>query len=132
MSKFSVITNNLKTVVAIIVGVISIVGAVWVFANTFATNERVDKEDKIIVRSVDTKMKSIEIDVAGALQRQEVKSDYKFYQFMHDKLVQEKMEVKRMLRRDPTNQELRQDYMEIEEERKRIKEKMDQLMNKIN
>ena len=132
MSKFEVVTNNLKTIIAIIVGVITIAGAVWVFANTFATNVRVDKEDKEIVQSVDIKMKSMEDVVAGALQRQEVKSDYKFYQFQHDKLLQDKMEVKRQLRRDPTNQELRQDYIEIEEERKRIKEKMDELMKQIN
>lgn len=124
--------TNLKTIIACIVGAITIVGAVWVFATTFATNDRVDKEDIKIVRSVDTKMKSMEDVVAGALQRQEVKSDYKFYQFMHDKLVQEKMGIKRQLRRDPTNQELRQDYIEVEEERRRIKEKMDELMNKIN
>jgi len=136
-------TNKLKTGLAIAVSIITVVGAVWLVGNTFATNERVDKEDIKIIKSVDTKMDNIEIVVAGALQRQqvqsekrhqnqEIKSDYRFYQFMHDKLVQEKMEIRRQLRRDPNNQGLRQDYIELEEERKRIKQKMDELMEKIN
>jgi len=129
---FAVIANNLKTSIAIAVGVITIIGSVWVFANTFATNVRVDKEDKEIVEIVEVKFKNYEEIVAGAIQRQGIKSDYKFYQFQYDKLFQDKMEVKRQLRRDPTNQELRQDYIEIEEERKRIKEKMDELMKQIN
>ena len=124
--------SSLKTVIAIVVGLITIAGATWLFGNTFATNVRVDKEDVKIIKIVDVKFKKMENVVAGAIQRQGVKSDYKFYQFQHDKLLQEKREVRRQLRRDPTNQELRQDYQEIEEERKRIKNKMDQLMNEIN
>jgi len=125
-------TKKLKTTLAIAGSLIVLIGAVFAFATTFATNERVDKEDKAVIERVDSKMKTYENDFAGALQNQQIKSDYKFYQFMHDKLVQDKMNIKRQLRRDPTNQELRQDYIEVEEERKRIKQKMDELMNKIN
>jgi hypothetical protein len=110
-------TTKLKTTLAI---------------TTFATNERVDKVEITTEKKVDTKIKNFEEDVAGALQNQQIKSDYRFYQFQYDKIVQDKMEVKRQLRRDPDDQGLRQDYQELEEERKRIKQKMDELMNQIN
>ena len=121
-------TNNLKTWIGIATGLITIVAAVWVVGNTFATNNRVDKVEVV----TEQKLESFEVEVAGALQNQQYKNNYNFYQFQHDKLVQEKMEIKRQLRRDPNNQELRQDYLELEEERKRIKQKMDELMDKIN
>ena len=125
-------TTKLKTTLAIAGSLVVLIGAVFAFATTFATNKRVDKVEVTTERNVNTKMKDFEEEVAGALQNQQIKSDYKFYQFQHDKLIQDKMEVKRQLRRDPNNQELRQDYLELEEERKRIKQKMDELMNKIN
>jgi hypothetical protein len=124
--------KNLKTILAIIGSIIVLIGAVFAFSTTFATNERVDKVEVTTERNIGVKIEQLEIKVAGALQNQQIKSDYKFYQFQYDKLVRDKMEVKRQLRRNPTDQGLRQDYQEIEEERKRIKQKMDELMNKIN
>lgn len=125
-------SNNLKTWIGIATGLITIVAAVWVVGNTFATNNRVDKVEVVTERNINTKIEELEVEVAGAIQTQQYKNNYNFYQFQHDKLVQEKMEIKRQLRRDPNNQELRQDYIELEEERKRIKRKMDELMDKIN
>jgi len=132
-------TNNLKTWIGIATGLITIVAAVWVVGNTFATNNRVDKVEVVTEMNINKKIELFEVEVAGALQiqnkaiqTQQLKNNYNFYQFQHDKLVQEKMEIKRQLRRDPNNQGLRQDYLELEEERKRIKQKMDELMEKIN
>ena len=132
-------TNNLKTWIGIATGLITIVAAVWVVGNTFATNNRVDKVEVVTEMNINKKIELFEVEVAGALQiqnkaiqTQQLKNNYNFYQFQHDKLVQEKMEIKRQLRRDPNNQGLRQDYIELEEERKRIKQKMDELMDKIN
>jgi hypothetical protein len=125
-------TTKLKTTLAIAGSIIVLIGAVFAFSTTFATNERVDKVEITTERNVENKMKDFEEDVAGALQNQQIKSDYRFYQFQYDKILQDKMEVRRQLRRNPEDQGLRQDYQELEEERKRIKQKMDELMNKIN
>jgi hypothetical protein len=132
-------TNNLKTWIGIATGLITIIAAVWVVGSTFATNNRVDKVEVVTERNINIKIEKLGVEVAGALQiqnkaiqTQQLKNNYNFYQFQHDKLVQEKMEIKRQLRRDPNDQGLRQDYIELEEERKRIKQKMDKLMEKIN
>ena len=50
---------------------------------------------------------------------------------MYDKLTQDMYEIKRQLRRNPTDQDLRQDYINISNERQQVKNKMDSLMEKI-
>ena len=50
---------------------------------------------------------------------------------MYDKLTQDMYNIRRELRRDPENQELRQDYIDIKSERDRVKIKMDSMMEKI-
>jgi hypothetical protein len=110
-------SKNLKTILAVLVTLMTLIGGIWAFGNTFATNSRVDKDL---------------IEVAGAIQNQQIKSDYKFYQFMYDKLTQDMNEIKRQLRRTPDDQELRQDYQDIKEERNKIKEKMELMIKEIN
>jgi len=125
-------TNNLKTWIGIAVGLITIIGAIWLVGNTFATNDRVDKVEVITEKNINTKIEAFEVEVAGALQNQQIKSDYQFYQFLYDRLTQEMLETKRQLRRDPNDQLLRQDYVDKKEEREKLKEKMDKLMDKVN
>lgn len=124
--------TNLKTWIGIVVGLITIVGAVWIVGSTFATNDRVDKVEVVTEKNINTKIEAFEVEVAGALQNQQIKSDYQFYQFLYDRLTQEMLEIKRQLRRDPNDQLLRQDYIDKKEERDKLKEKMDKLMDKVN
>jgi len=124
--------TNLKTWIGIVVGLITIVGAVWIVGSTFATNDRVDKVEVVTEKNINTKIEAFEVEVAGALQNQQIKSDYQFYQFLYDRLTQEMLEIKRQLRRDPNDQLLRQDYVDKKEERDKLKEKMDKLMDKVN
>lgn len=109
------------TSIGVLVALLTLISGIWFFNTTFATNLRVDKE-----------MVNIEVQVAGALQNQQIKSDYKFYQFMYDKLFQDMVEIKRQLRRDPNNQLLRQDYIEKKEERDKVKQRMDGMIKEIN
>ena len=78
------------------------------------------------------KFEAVEIQVAGALQNQEIRSNYKFYQFLYDKLTQDLQNIKRLLRRDPNDQELKEDYQEVKKEIKELKKKLDKLLEKIS
>ena len=115
---------NLKKIIiaaaSIITAIFTILGGLWAFENHYATNKKVD-----------TEIERVEIQVAGALQNQQIQNNYKFYQFMYDKLTQDMFEIKRQLRRFPEDQELRQDYQDVKRERSNLKGKMDSLMEKV-
>jgi len=106
-----------KTILGILGTLMVLISGIWAFNSTFATNDRVDE---------------VEIEVAGAIQNQQIKNDYKFYQFLYDKLGVDMMEIKRQLRRSPSDQMLRQEYTEKKEERDKIKEKMENMIKEIN
>lgn len=108
------------TASSIILTIFALLGGLWAFENHYATNQKVN-----------TEIERVEFEVAGAIQNQQIKNDYKFYQFQYDKLTNDMFEVKRMLRRDPTDQELRQDYIDIKAQRDAVKRKMELLMEKI-
>jgi len=120
MTVFQKYKKSIVTASSIITAVFALLGGLWAFEAHYATNNKVD-----------TEIERVEIQVAGALQNYQIKSDYKFYQFMYDKLTQDMYNIKRELRRDPDNQELRQDYIDIKNERDNIKRKMDLMMEKI-
>jgi len=114
-------SKKLITTIGVLVTLMTLIGGIWAFNNTFATNERVDKE-----------VENIEIQVAGALQNQQIKSDYNFYLFLYDKLSQDMVDIQRQLRTNPYDEMLRQDYLDKKEERIRVKQKMEEMMKKIN
>jgi hypothetical protein len=115
---------NLKKIIiaaaSIITAIFTILGGLWAFENHYATNKKVD-----------TEIERVEIQVAGAIQNQQIQNNYKFYQFMYDKLTQDMFEIRRQLRRFPEDRELRQDYQDVKRERSDVKRKMDLLMEKI-
>ena len=120
MNTFQKYKKAIVTASSIITAVFALLGGLWAFENHYATNQKVN-----------TEIERVEIEVAGAIQSQQIKTDYKFYQFMYDKLTQDMYNIRRELRRDPENQELRQDYIDIKSERDRVKIKMDSMMEKI-
>ncbi len=119
--------NNLKTIIAIITGILVIIGAVWGFGFTFATNERVDK----VEISSKEDVVDLEVQIAGALQNQQSKSDVRYWQFMYDKLTNDVYEMKRQMRRYPDDQVLKQDYRDLLDTRKNVKTKLHESMQKI-
>ena len=114
-------TKKFMTTIGVITAILSLIGGIWAFESHYATNEHVDKE-----------IERVEIQVAGALQNSQIKSDFRFYQFQYDKLTQEMTTIRRQLRANPDDTFLKQDYDEVVQQRKEIKRKMDELMRKIN
>jgi len=110
--------NNKKllTGLGVVVTILSIIGGIWAFDAHYATDKKVD---------------DLEIQIAGALQNQQMKSDYQFYQFMYDKLTQDIYNLKRQIRNAPWDGDLKQDYKEVIQERKEIKRKMDKAIKNI-
>ena len=119
--------NNIKTILGIITAILVIIGAVWGFGFTFATNERVDK----VEISSGKKVVDLEIQIAGALQNQQSKSDVRYWQFMYDKLTNDMYEMKRQMRRYPEDEVLKQDYRDLLDRRKGVKTKLENAMQRI-
>ena len=111
---------DIKTIIGIVTGFITIVGAVWIVNITFATNQRVT-----------TDFEKFEIVVAGAIQNTQMKSTYLFYQLQYDKLNTDLLNAKRQLRDDPNNPILKQDYQDIKDERDRIKINMENILKEM-
>lgn len=120
MTTFQKYKKSIVTASSVIIAIFSLLGGLWAFENHYATN-----------KTVTTEIKRVEFEVAGAIQTQSIKSSYQFLQFQYDKLTQDMMNIKRELRRNPDNQDAREDYQDVKQERLRIKQKMDQLMEKI-
>jgi hypothetical protein len=119
--------NNLKTILGVITAILVIIGAVWTFGFTFATNERVDK----VEITSGKKVVDLEIQIAGALQNQQSKSDVRYWQFMYDKLTNDMYEMKRQMRRYPEDEVLKQDYIDLLDRRKGVKTKLENAMQRI-
>ena len=113
-------TKKFFAILGAITAILSLMGGIWAFDNHYATNVKVDKE-----------INRVEVQVAGALQNQQIKNDYKFYQFQYDKLTQDLYGLKRQMRNNPNDQGLQADYNEIVQERQAIKRKMEDLLRKI-
>jgi hypothetical protein len=109
------------TTLGVIVAVLSLLGGLWAFEGHYATNKRVNGE-----------IERVEIEVAGAIQSIQIKNDYKFYVFMYDKLTSDITSLRRRMRGNPSDIELKREYDEVVRERKEVKKKMDELLRKIN
>jgi len=120
MNTFQKYKKSIVTASSVITAIFAIMGGLWAFENHYATNKKVN-----------TEIKRVEFEVAGAIQNQSIKSSYRFLQFQYDKLTQDMMNIKRELRRDPTNQDLREEYQDVKLERQKVKRKMESLMEKI-
>ncbi len=119
-----------KTIFSIIGAVaacFAILGGLWAFEDRYAKSIEIVELEIQVVQS----LKQYNIQQMEVQQRYEYKNEYKFYQFMYDKLAQDLLEIRRQLRRDPTDAFLRQDYTDVTEQRKLVKAKMEKLMEKI-
>ena len=110
-------TKKLMTTIGVIVAILSLVGGIWAFESHYATKDNVN---------------DLEIHIAGALHNQQIKSDVQFYQVTQENLTRRLNDLRREMRRYPNDQDLKQDYTEILEERKRVKDKLEESIRKIN
>jgi len=120
-------TKKLMTYIGVITAILSLIGGIWAFESHYATTEEVEKVE---VRAKEN-VEELEIQIAGALQNQQMKSNVQFYQLTYDSLTRKLNELRRQMRKYPEDQDLRQDYQELYEERKRIKNKLDESLRKI-
>ena len=114
-------TKKIMTIIGSILAVISLIGGLWAFEEHYATN-----------KTLDSKIEGVEFQVAGAIQNIQIKTDYKFYQFMYDKLTNDMFLLRKQMRDNPNDNMIKQDYKDVCDQRKDIKLKLEQLMKKIN
>jgi hypothetical protein len=123
----SYFTKKVIAILSAITVVFSIVGGIWGFESHYATKVEVSKVEKISDKNV----QRLEIQVAGALQNQQYKSDARYWQFLYDKLTADIFELKRQMRRYPEDIVLQQDYRDLLERRKEVQKKLNESMEKI-
>ena len=114
-------TKKLITILGAIGVILSLFGGLWAFETHYATNEKLYGE-----------IQRVEIQVAGAIQNIQIKTDYKFYQFMYDKLTADMFLLRKQIRDNPNDAVLKQDYQDVCDQRKEMKLKLEKLMQKIN
>ena len=120
-------TKKLMTYIGVITAILSLIGGIWAFESHYATSAEV-AEVKIEAKE---DVKDLEIQIAGALQNQQMKSNVQFYQMTYDSLTRKLNELRRQMIKYPEDQDLKQDYQELYEERRRIKNKLDESLRKI-
>lgn len=112
---------------SVIAAVFGLLGGMWAFDGHYAKSIEVAELEVQVVES----LKQYNVQQQQSQGVYQMKTDYKFYQFMYDKLTQDMYDIKRQLRRNPSDQDLRQDYIDVSNERQRVKNKMESLMEKI-
>lgn len=121
-------TKKFLTYLGVITAILSLIGGIWAFDSHYATNEKVAEVE---IRAKEN-VQDLEIQIAGALQNQQMKSNVQFYQMTYDALTRKLNELRREMKRYPEDQDLQRDYQELLQERKRIKDKLDESLRKIN
>ena len=112
------IKENIGKTIASVIVLFSLIGGVWAF------------DDRYISKTeVDTKMKHQEKIVIATLQKFKQQVDYRWYQNLYDQLTVQILEYRNLLRKNPGDEILKQEYKEIVEERKKIKKILDDLLS---
>ena len=114
-------TKKLITSISVIASLLACAAGFWLFDGHYETKAASTE-----------KITKVEFHVAGAIQKQQIQNDYKFYQFMYDKLTRDIANYRRALTQTPNDQFLREDYKMALKQRAEIKLKLDELMRKIN
>jgi len=114
-------TKKVMAIIGAILAVLSLIGGIWAVEEHYATN-----------KGVDDKIEHVEFQVAGAIQKIQIKTDYKFYQFMYDKLTNDMFLLRKQMRDNPNDNMIKQDYKDVCDQRKEMKIKLEQLMRKID
>jgi hypothetical protein len=127
-------TKKLMTYIGVITAILSLIGGIWAFDAHYAKDEEVT-EVKVRVAEVEIKAKEnvedLEIQIAGALQNQQMKSSVTFWQFQIEILENELKELRRQMRRYPEDQALREDYRDTLERKRGVQKKMEEAMQRI-
>lgn len=123
----SYFTKKVIVGVSAIAALFAIVSGIWAFEFHYASNKRVDT----VVFIHEEDVAELRLEVAGAIQKQQLKGDIQFYSMMVEKLTQEKNAIRRLIHQYPNDQGLKDDYRDISEEIKRFKRLLDQAIRKM-
>lgn len=124
----SYFTKKVITILAACVTVLSLIGGIWKFEAHYATNTRVDN----VAVAAENDVNKLEMQLAGALQNQQFKSDAKYWQFMYERLIKDLTELKRQMIRYPEDDILKEDYRALLDRIKNARTKLDESIEKIN
>ena len=120
-------TKKLMTYIGVITAILSLIGGIWAFDAHYATSEEV-AEVKIEAKE---DVKDLEIEIAGAFQNQQQKSNVSFWQFQLEILENDLKELRRQMRRYPEDDSLKEDYRHTLERKRQVQKKMDEAMQRI-
>jgi len=112
----SYFTKKVITGLSVIATLSAIVGGIWAFESHYATHDDVE---------------SLEVKVIGSMQNYQLKTDYKFYQFLYDKLQLDIFLMRKQLEVNTDDVDLRTDYNELIKQKNDIKNKMEKTLKEI-
>lgn len=124
----SYFTKKVITTLAAVATVLTIIGGIWGFEAHYATNNRLNS----VAMAAEKDVSQLEVQLAGALQNQQFKSDAKYWQFMYERLLKDVTELKRQMKRYPEDNILKEDYRALLDRIKEARKKLDESMEKIN
>jgi len=90
-----------------------------------------DDHDKDIIHEreiVDMKLEKVEQEVVMNLKQFQKSSDYKYYSQILETIDSQLYQIRQWMRQHPDDQEAKVDYNNLLEKRKKVKEKLDSLM----
>jgi hypothetical protein len=124
----SYFTKKVIIGLSVIATLFAIVAGIWGFETHYATNKRVD----IVVSAHAKDLKQLETKISGTLERSQYKMDVRYFQFLHEQLARNMLEVKRQMRRYPEDEVLKEDYRDLVQRKQTVKGKLDAALEKIN
>jgi len=101
------IANILKVVVVIS----SIIAAIWAFEDRYQTKANADEMQQQTVKTIDQLQQKINYD-----------ADVRLF----DQLIQRKFLYKKLIKQNPNDQDLREEYQQILDAIKRVKERLEE------
>ena len=114
---FKTIKENIGKTVASVIVLFSLIGGVWAFDDRYISKEEVN-----------TKIEQQEKLVVATLQKFKQQVDYRWYQNLYKELTVQMIQYKSLVRKNPSDEILRHEYKDIIEERKKVKEILDALL----
>ena len=123
----SYFTKKVIVVLSAVATVFTIVAGIWAFEAHYATNTRVDKVETVHKEN----LFKLEETIAGALENQQYKSDARFFQFELEKVQRDIADLRRKMQQNPNDRLLEQDYEELIQRKRLLKQKLDEALQSI-
>lgn len=123
----SYFTKKVVATLSAVGAVFTLVAGIWAFEAHYATKDELTKVETFSQQNVE----GLEVQIAGALERQQQKADVRYWQFEYDRVLNDIYDLKRQMDRYPDDEVLKQDYLDLLGKKKTLKEKLEQALKKI-